>query len=88
MKITITNDAIANKTRFVPGSRGFFMHDGNPLVIIGEDDSYVWTISTRNGMYLGVLKELSSLVAIHITELPLDRTSAECIQTVALNKVE
>ena len=70
MQITINTDEIANKTDFRPGSRGYFGTEENPLIIIGEDDSHVWTILDRGGVYYGVFKAPDNLAAIHITELP------------------
>lgn len=70
MKLSVTTEEIADKTTFRPGSRGYFMADENPIVIVGEDDTHVWTILDRNGSYYGIFKAPENLSAIHITSDP------------------
>ena len=71
MKITLTDESIANKTEFKPGARGYFVTEDNPLTFIGEDDLHVWTILDNGGMYYGVFKQPENLAALHVTSSPV-----------------
>lgn len=70
MKLSITGEQIANRTGFLPGSRGYFATEENPVIVIGEDDTHVWTILERGGTYYGIFKAPENLSALHITALP------------------
>jgi hypothetical protein len=54
-----------NESGFKPGQRGYFINKDNQLVIIGENDEYVYTILDSNGSYYGIWKKEENLSALH-----------------------
>jgi hypothetical protein len=51
---------------FKPGQRGYFADPSNPLVIIGENDLYVYTILDNSRVYYGILKKPANLAMLHV----------------------
>lgn len=50
---------------YKPGQRGYFHSPENGLVIIGENDTHVYTILDSNGAYYGIFKHPENLKELH-----------------------